>query len=305
MGRVVISVDAELGWGFHDRIAPPERRIAAAREGWETLLELFDEYDVPATWAVVGHLLREECGSGGKHGSCPCVQSPVLAERARRYAPELVTAVGEAAADHELACHSFSHPLFDDISKERARSEVVRSIAAAREHDITLRSFVFPRNRVGHRDVLAEQGFTTYRGVGPARGGSRVRRLLRATSGTWTPPLASPTIDEYGLVDLPDSLYLFRFEGWPRTLVESVGEDPVVGLFRRGVEAAAASDGVFHCWLHPNNVVAERDVTRLHTMLSILDSHRDEVGVATMHEVAARARTRGARAVTGVEVGET
>ncbi|WP_276261522.1 polysaccharide deacetylase family protein [Haloglomus litoreum] len=305
MGRVVISVDAELGWGFHDRSAPPERRISAARDGWATLVELFDEYEVPATWAVVGHLLREDCEPWDDLEPCPCVQSPVLAERARRYAPELVTAVRDADADHELACHSFSHPGFDDITKERARSEVVRSIAAARAHDITLRSFVFPRNRVGHRDVLAEQGFTAYRGVGPARGGSRLRRLLQTTTGRWTPPLVSPTVDEYGLVDLPDSLYLFRFEGWPRSVVESVSEDPVVRLFRRGVDAAAESDGVFHCWLHPNNVVADRDVRRLREILSVLDSRRDEVTLSTMHEVAERASAPETRPVADAEVGES
>lgn len=305
MGRVVISVDAELGWGFHDRNAPPDARIDAAREGWMSLVELFDEYDVPATWAVVGHLLREDCGSSDDVEPCPCVQSPVLTERSRRYAPELVTAVRDADAGHELACHSFSHLEFDDITKDRARSEVVRSIAAARAHDITLRSFVFPRNRVAHRDVLAEQGFTAYRGVGPARGDSRLRRFVQTTTGIWTPPLVSPTIDEYGLVDIPDSLYLFRFEGWPRTVVESVGEDPVVRLFRRGVDAAAASDEVFHCWLHPNNVVAERDVTRLRTMLSFLASRRDEVEIATMYEVATRAAGPEILAAADAEVGES
>lgn len=290
MGSVVISIDAELGWGFHDRAVPPAERVSGAREGWTTLVELLDEYDVPATWAVVGHLLRDDCAGETypDDGVCPCEHSPALRRRGHRYGPELVASVRAAAADHELAAHSFSHVEFDRVSKDRARAEVVRSLEVAREHDIELRSFVFPRNRVHHRDVLAEWGFTSYRGVGPERGSHRLRRLVQATVGDWTPPLVSPTIDEYGLVNVPDSLYLFRFEGWPRTVVESVREDPVVRFCRRGIDAAADRDGVFHCWLHPNNLLADRDVDRLRTVLSYLDERRDEVEIATMREVAER-----------------
>lgn len=305
MGSVVISVDAELGWGFHDRTAPPEARLTGAREGWTTLLDLFDEYDIPATWAFVGHLLDEECRAAAGADTCPCSASPVLQDREQRFAPELVAAVRDADADHELACHSYSHAQFDRISKDRARKEVVRSLAAARAHDIELRSFVFPRNRVGHRDVLAEWGFTSYRGHGPDRGGSRARRLARATLGDWTPPLVSPTVDEYGLVNIPDSLYLFRFEGWPRTAVESIQEDPVVRFFRRGLDAAAASDGVLHCWLHPNNIVADRDVVRLRAILSMLADRRadGEVAVETMDDAARRAAPRTMRPAVDTEVG--
>jgi peptidoglycan/xylan/chitin deacetylase (PgdA/CDA1 family) len=55
----VISVDAELGWGFHD-IDPPTSRVEAARTGWKRLAGLFNEYDVPATWAVVGRQCDEQ-----------------------------------------------------------------------------------------------------------------------------------------------------------------------------------------------------------------------------------------------------
>jgi peptidoglycan/xylan/chitin deacetylase (PgdA/CDA1 family) len=304
MGTVVISIDAELGWGFHDRMVPPMDRVAGARAGWRTLLDLLDEFDVPATWAFVGHLLRDDCGEETYpgEGACPCEDAPSLRRRDARFAPSLVEAVRSATADHELACHGFSHATFGSVSKDRARAEIVRSLEIARQHDITLRSFVFPRNSVGHRDVLAEWGFTGYRGTGPERGRGRVRRLLQATVGDWTPPLVSPSIDEYGLVDLPDSLYLFRFEGWPRTAVEAVREDPVVGFARRGIDAAAENDGVLHCWLHPNNLVDERDVTRLRAVLSHLDERRDDLEIATMAEVADRTvATRGRRAA-GAEV---
>jgi peptidoglycan/xylan/chitin deacetylase (PgdA/CDA1 family) len=306
MGSVVISVDAELGWGFHDRTTPPTARLRAGREGWTTLLDLFDEYDIPATWAFVGHLLDEACRTGSGTDTCPCTESDVLGDRKQRFAPELVTAVRDADASHELACHSYSHTEFDRISKDRARKEVVRSLAAARDHDIELRSFVFPRSRVDHRDVLAEWGFRSYRGHGPDPGGSRARRFARAVGG-WTPPLVTPTVDEYGLVNVPASLYLFRFEGWPRTVVESVHEDPVGRFFRRGLDAAAASEDVLHCWLHPNNIVSSRDVVRLRAVLSMLADRRaaGSVTVETIDEVARRAVPETLRPAAETEAGNT
>lgn len=288
MGSVVISIDAELAWGFHDQSEPPWDRIESARAGWRALLDLLAEFEVPATWAFVGHLLTEDCPGDPPGAPCPC-RAPRWRDRsALRFAPSLVEAVRDADVPHELGSHSFTHPEFGEIGRDRARTELSRARGAAARYGIDTQSFVFPRNSVGHRDLLAEQGFTCYRGVGPARNGSRLRRLAQATVGDWTPPLVTPRVDEYGLVDVPDSLYLFRFEGRPRTVVETLREDPVVRFCRNGIDAATREDGVFHCWLHPNNLVADRDRDRLRAILSYLDDRRDELEVETMGQVAAR-----------------
>ncbi|WP_255149584.1 polysaccharide deacetylase family protein [Halorarius halobius] len=290
MGSVVISVDAELGWGFHDLAKPPERRVESGRPGWRALLDLFDEFDVPATWAYVGHLLLEDCD--GQHGDYP--SGWFTRERGEwsdrpdlRFGRELVKAVRAADADHELGCHTFSHVEFGDASTELARAEVEASVALANAEDIDLASFVFPRNNVGHLDVLAEWGFTCYRGETPvARTDSRLRRLLQATVGDWTPPLVEPRLDSYGMVNVPASLYLFSFEGRARSLVEPVFGDPVVRQACRGIDAAADGDGVLHLWLHPNNLVDDRDRDRMRAILEHVE--RRGVRVETMRGVAER-----------------
>lgn len=290
VGTVVISVDAELGWGFHDLPDPPERRVESGRSGWRELIELFDEFGVPATWAYVGHLLLDDCD--GRHDGYPdgWFTRERRAWRDRpdlRFGRELIEAVRDADADHELACHTFSHVLFGDASTDLARTEVVSSLALAREHDVDLTSFVFPRNDVGHLDVLAEWGFSCYRGSPvTSRTGSRFRRLLQGTVTDWTPPLIEPTLDRYGMVDLPPSLYLFSFEGMPRRLVEPVFGDPIVGQVRRGLEDAAERDGVLHLWLHPNDLVDDRACERMRTVLAHVE--RADVRVETMRDVAER-----------------
>lgn len=301
MGTVVISVDAELGWGLHDLDSPPRERIEGARLGWNRLVDLFDEFDLPATWAVVGHLLLDGCD--GVHADHPTPAGWFARERdswrARpdlRFGPDLVRRVVDADATHELACHSFSHVPFDDprTTEALARAELDASIEAASVHGLAFDSFVFPRNGVGHRAVLANRGFSCYRGVAPvgrfaARPGARpLGKLARATLAP--PTLVDPRIDEFGLVDVPASLFLFGFEGRARSVVESVWADPVLREARRGIDAAVRSESVFHLWLHPNDITEARDVTRLRAVFEHLNERRAETSltVETMGDVASR-----------------
>lgn len=303
MGSVVISIDAELAWGFHDLPNPPTHRIEAARAAWLRLLSLFEEFSIPATWAVVGHLFLEECD--GVHRDHPA--SPAWFERdpggvadgeSVWFGPDLIEAIRESTPIHEIASHSFSHAEFGDpeTTREKAVAEVEASIEAAADQGISLHSFVFPRNDVGHRDVLASYGFTSYRGVRPRRWfdampAPRAGKLLDFTLVRSAPPLVTPTVDEYGLVNLPASLDLFGFEGAARSLASPVFGDPIVRQARVGIDRAIESEGVFHCWLHPNNLLAERDFARLRAILSYLADRRDSTSLAveTMYSASERA----------------
>ncbi|WP_336035066.1 polysaccharide deacetylase family protein [Halobacterium yunchengense] len=297
-GIVVVSVDAELGWGFHDLPEPPAERVEAARTGWIRLLGLLDEYDVPATWAVVGHLFLDDCD--GEHADHPTPDGWFERERGDwagrrdlRFADGLLERVDAASAGHEVGAHSFSHALFGrrETTPEVARAELAATRAAA---DRPLDSFVFPRNSVAHRDALADAGYTCYRGLSPEpapeRPVERVRKLARLAART-TPPVVRPVVDEHGLVNVPASQFLFDFEGGARAVCETLADDPVVARARRGVDAAARSGGVYHAWLHPNNVRNDRHARRLRRVLGHVAARRDEgaVRVEPMGAVADRA----------------
>lgn len=299
MGSVVISVDAELGWGFSDHEEPPLSRVDAARTGWRVLLDVLETHDVAATWAVVGHLFLDDCDGG--HGDHLAVDGCGDPERGRgrgrpelRFGRDLVGEVVDADADHEIACHSFSHLLFDtpETTRELARAELAAAAEAARSVGVEFESFVYPRNAVGHRDLLAEFGFRCYRGTGQEPE-SRLRRTawkLLATSGHSSVPLTTPTVDEYGLVDIQPSLYLFGFEGWPRQVATALWDDPVVRLAKRGIDRANREDALVHFWLHPNNLQTERDVSRVRRIVAYAAAQRDrtDLSIETMADVAAR-----------------
>jgi peptidoglycan/xylan/chitin deacetylase (PgdA/CDA1 family) len=301
LGSVVLSLDAELGWGFHDLPSPPAPRYENARAGWQQLVSLFEEFDVRATWAVVGHLFLEECD--GEHPGHPAPPDWFARERTSwrsrpdlRFGDGLIEALFESAIDHDIGSHTFSHVVFGDRNTDRtlADAEVTAAIEAAEGYDSSPTSFVYPRNRVGHRDVLADHGFTCYRGRAPIRptddlpGGRPLGKLIEATVDT--PPLVTPRRDEFGLVNVPASMYLFGFEGTARSVAEFVWADPVVRRATRGIDAAARKGGICHLWLHPNNLVAPRDRRRMRAIVSHLAKRRDQgaVAIETMADVAHR-----------------
>lgn len=304
MGTVVISIDAELGWGFHDLSSPSSARIDNARRGWSTLLELLAEYDLPATWAVVGHLFLPGCD--GRHADHPAPPGWFSPERTRwrdrpelRFGGDLLEDLLASSVDHEVACHSFSHVIFDEdrTSRELARAELDASIEAARAWDVSFTSFVYPRNRVGHRDVLAEAGFRCYRGAAPDAGRrNRVTRpvgkLVRTTLLEPSPTVVHPHLDEHGLVNVPASLFLFSLDGVTKRLVEPVWGNPVVRTVRRGVDAVTDDDGVFHLWLHPNNIHREGHARQLREVFSLVAERASssDLSVETMAAVAERVR---------------
>lgn len=302
MGSVVISLDAELAWGFHHYSEPPGEVIRYARGVWERLCRLFDEHGIPATWAVTGHLLLDECREphrGHPAGErCCTTGTDDLPARQLWFGDGLVETVASADADHEIASHGFTHVHFEHerADREFAASELSEYVEAASARGFGPSSFVFPVNRVAYRDLLADHGFDCYRGTTAAADRSAVRRRLTKLAsglvGRPVPPVVTPRVDEYGLVDIPASLYLFDFQGTARSVLDRVATDPVVRRAIAGIDAAAQGEGVFHMWLHPHDVRGPRDVARLDSILSRVATRRrtHDLRVETMADVAERVR---------------
>jgi len=304
MGTVVISVDAALGWSCIDRRSPPTERAEAARAGWRTLLDRFDEHELPATWGVVGHLLLPECD--GVHEHHPLAPGWFARERDAwadrgdlRFARTLIEETIEAPAGHELAFMPFSHVEFghDDVTTDLARAECVGFFDALPEGLPSPRTALLPRNAVGHRDVLAEWGFECYRGRIPGRAtrlpiARSARRLANATVAG--PPIVQPTVDEYGLVAVPTSLYCSGGSSAVGRLYGRTVTDPTIAAVHRGLERLVDSDdGVLHCRLRPADVVDDRDEARIAALCSAVADYREDEGldVATVGAVADRARS--------------
>ncbi len=261
-GAFVISIDTEMAWGLNHRRSETYR-YDREREDLDRLLDLFDRHDVPATWAIVGHLMLDGCApvDGVKHPEIvrpaydwyqgdwfdddPCTTAT---EAPLWYAPELVGKITDRPAAHEIATHGFSHIVAGDpgCSRETFDSEIVAAKAAAEARGITLRSIVHPRNRIGHLDVLRDHGIVAYRGKRQVEpGGSAIDRVVDRTIGserTVVRPIA-----EDGLWNLPATI-MFDVDARPRTWQLWIRQ------VERRLDQAVRARSLFHLWFHPHNL---------------------------------------------------
>lgn len=166
---VTISIEIELAWGFHDQRSPADVRElsddgAAERAALRRLLELCDEFKIPISFDIVGHLLLKSCEGqhDGPHPNGWFKRDPgtdVMTDPLF-YAPELGDWIRDTAIEHELCTHTFSHVLCDEISPETMAWELDR---AADVHDEPVASLVPPRHREPPRNVLLEHDIEVLR----------------------------------------------------------------------------------------------------------------------------------------------
>lgn len=304
-GSLVFSVDAELAWGVHDLhpLTKTERqRCRHARTRWLMLLDLFETYDIPATWAVVGHLLTDDERYREQHPlSDAWFQTAVRGienQPEEWLAHDLIEEIQTSPVGHELGSHSFSHVIFSDASVDVAEAECRLAREVGKEYRFDFTSFVFPRNEIAHREVLSESGFQCYRGTQPNEflsvpGFRGLGLLAGSVLGRVTPPTVTPSVDEFGLVTIPASVFLGGFRGQPWSALASLNGDPAVKLIRRGIDRASENGEVFHLWLHPHDLTNSYYIDRVRKVLAYVSMkcRQNKIRIETMGEVAERHAT--------------
>ncbi|MDH3680061.1 MAG: polysaccharide deacetylase family protein [Acidimicrobiia bacterium] len=294
----IISIDTEMAWGLVHR---PDReyRYDSERPDLRRLLTLFDTYDIPATWAVVGHLMLDGCEAidGVKHPEIvrpsyewfdgdwfdedPCSN---LDDAPTWYAADLIDEIRSATTAHEIGSHGFSHMIIGDpgCSRETFASELRAAIAAADARGIALRSLIYPRNQIGHQDVLDEHGIIAYRGSRPRTPGTTLWQRLadRLVGSERTAVLPIPEGPRWNL---------------PATIMFDVDSRRLswrlwVRQVERRLEQAVARRSLFHLWFHPDNLRDNTEVAfaALERLCRAAAVHRDrsDLDVVTMGDLA-------------------
>jgi peptidoglycan/xylan/chitin deacetylase (PgdA/CDA1 family) len=292
-GVFTISLDFELIWGTLDLFGAEKFRAACEIERAviiDRLLDLFVEYDIPATWCILGHLFLDHCESeqGIKH---PEIVRPAHAwfkqdwfehdpsgdedSSPLFFGRSLVEKIQSCTVKQEIGCHSFSHVIFGDAgcSVETAESELAASVEAAKSLGIEMRSFAFPRNEVGHLAALRKYGFTFYRGPEPnwyEQAGltgvlKRLAHLLEVLISA-EPPVVLPEQTCEGLWNIPGSMIYFPMHGLRRHIPTSFRVRRAI----KGLDAAAHQNRIFHLWFHPTNM-ADRTDTMFDGLRRILE----------------------------------
>jgi peptidoglycan/xylan/chitin deacetylase (PgdA/CDA1 family) len=311
-GTFVLTLDTELIWGSFDSLtaAAFARQFPDERSTILALLDLLDRYEIPATWAVLGHLFLRECQrvEGIAHPElCQPRQSWYHADwlaadpctdRLRDplwYGDDILDAIQAADTPQEIGSHSFSHVLYDDpaLTEAAVHADLQACVDLAARRGIELRSFVFPRNREAHHQALRDAGFTAYRAVDPtwyARLPESMRRpahLADQMAGV-TPPTSRPSERLPGLWSIPGSMMLIHRSGVRRAIPIATR----VRKARRGLQRASQGGGVFHLWTHPFNVANDpgRLLGALEAVLQDATRLRDagKLRIETMGGIAGR-----------------
>jgi peptidoglycan/xylan/chitin deacetylase (PgdA/CDA1 family) len=309
-----LTFDLELMWGSLDRMSAHqfEARYPDMRGTIRAILAELDAFEVPATWAAVGHLFLDRCERGAGGRAHPEIVRPAVpgqpsdrmsvdpcTDRASAplwYGDDLLDWIQSARTEHEIGSHSFSHPGFGDpgMTREAAASELAACVRIARERGIELRSFVFPRNREGFHEVLREHGIIAYRGIDPTwyrgapRSAWRLAHLVDQGLGL-PPPVGRPVERLPGLWNIPGSMLLLHRVGVRRYV-------PIAARVRKarhGLRRAMDTGSVFHLWTHPMNLAQDREAMLggLRSILRHVAELRDQgrIATATMAEIATAA----------------
>jgi peptidoglycan/xylan/chitin deacetylase (PgdA/CDA1 family) len=189
---LLISADFEMAWAWQyaksldDPIKAAKKMALRERKNIPMILELCDHFNIPITWATVGHLFLNDCtrNNGKAHPEIPDVKhysgpywdfygddwfkhDPCTNMHCSPewYALDLIKQILKSPVEHEIGSHSFSHIDCRDgiCSPELMRAELKVSKKLAEMNGIELKSFVHPGNTIGNLKILSEEGFTSFR----------------------------------------------------------------------------------------------------------------------------------------------
>ena len=285
-GALVISLDFELHWGVRDRYPPDGRyqqNLLGVRKAVPQMLDLFEEFDIAATWATVGFLFaasRQELESFYP-AVRPEYEDPVLSPYQEpvgdgeqddpfHFAPSLIEAICKRPRQ-EIGTHTFSHYYCLERGQTRAafRADLESAVAIARKYGFQLRSIVFPRNQFNadYADLLVETGILCYRGnekswmykasaTNEQRSSKRGARFLDrylSLSGLnlkcW-----DDVLEKNGLCNVASSRFLAPYSPRLRHF-DSLRLDRII----KGIQAAAICRRIFHLVWHPHNFGSHPD----------------------------------------------
>jgi peptidoglycan/xylan/chitin deacetylase (PgdA/CDA1 family) len=252
-GIVVFSADFEMAWAF--RFSKTQRQTAVEKGLMERgnvplFLSLFDKYQIPVTWATVGHLFLSECSKESNGLPHPEMPRPVFFENRNWsyksgdwyqhdpcsgtvpspawYASDLIEQILGSKVNHEIGCHTFSHSDFtyQNCSKALADAELDACKKLSSDKGVTLKSMVFPGGTFGNYESLKEKGITCY------------RKPMKYH-------IDAPYIDSYGLIAIPSSLELNKGPyGWSKEFH--------LKMIRKYLTKALKYKLVCHFWFHPS-----------------------------------------------------
>ena len=206
-GMFIISIDVDVGsrelgiinGGKNDANVSShssEYQIGKIEEtALPLFIEHFNDFELPVTLAIRGQLTEVEDSI-----------------------PKLLQG---SSVNHDIGAHGYSHRKFTDLSRDEAENELKRISMGMKKFGIIPKSFVFPKNRVAHLDLLEKFDYKCY----------------RSHSGFMNDSMNIKKRDN--MYNMYSSLFIDQYTRYP--------------VFCKILDIATSKKLPFHMWFHPWN----------------------------------------------------
>lgn len=248
-GGLIISADFEMAWAWRYTKTNDDhlQKGRVERENFPRIIQVLEEYNIPITFATVGHLFLKECNKG-EHEWMARIPKFIndnwqytngdwfdhdpysnYKEAPEWYAPDLIQLFLNSEVEHEVGCHTFTHIDFSDKNcpSQVADDEIKACEQAARPYNVDLKSMVFPGGTWGNIDVLKKHGFKIYR-----------KRCDFE--------LSYPFRDKHGLLVSSSSGSL------EHNLAYGWSADYFLDRLKKYIDKAMQTNTIAHLWFHPS-----------------------------------------------------
>jgi len=170
-GTFVVSLDFELAWGTRGRPSADKvgRYLEGTRPAIDRMLQLFQQYEVSATWVMVGGLLlggssRHPLLGDSRYDDIPTGDSQ---SQPNWYAEDIVQKIRDCDTPQEIGCHTLTHMYVNESSESRQQFdwELGEFVKLFEQRGLPKPvSFIFPKHYMHHFDLISQHGFKCYRG---------------------------------------------------------------------------------------------------------------------------------------------
>ena len=276
-GYFVISLDFELVWGVFDVVNYKEKEVyfQNTRLVIPKILKRFGDYNIKATWAIVGMLFNDDWQEwySNRPEKLPDYQNENLSaykfgdsinsegKELLVFSKDLIRKIKETKGQ-EIGTHTYSHyySLEKGQGPKEFRADLLKAIEVAKKENIEIKTLIFPRNQLNEEylRICYDLGIENVRS-NPA-------------SWYWRDTLSNSLLNKVartGDAYLPFGKKSYFFNkneiqsNFPMEQKASRFLRPVEEnfIFRRlklrriknEIERAAKCNEIYHLWWHPHN----------------------------------------------------
>lgn len=283
-GKFVISLDFELHWGVFDtKGANYDANLIGARESIKRFLNIFRDYNIKATWAIVGLLLNSDKNELKRNlpdlmptyldaSLNPYVLDIGHSEKSDpiHYAWSLIKLISQYS-DQEIGSHTFSH--FYCLEAGQTADQFDADLAANKnivrqKLNIDIKSLVFPKNQVNpeYFDILKRQGVEIFRNIHEIDKNRSYYNRIFLYLDSYLPIISR----DLNRVHNSDGLRFVYGDRFLRPSKNKFLDRLLINRVKSEMLKAAKNNAVYHLWWHPHNFGNSLD-KNFHVLQEILD----------------------------------